>query len=206
MTTTDVDALAARLDVGTGDGRSLAWWGMVMTILTEATLFAMLLFVHYYLFSRARQWPLGDIDPPELMVVSIRTAILFASSLTMSVADRAIRRGRTGLAGAMLVMTMVLGAVFLAGHVEEMLWLPTEYTWSTNVYGSLFYVVVNFHGAHLAVGLLLLAFAYVALRRGRYTADRHEGLKVAGMYWHFVDAVWVFVFPTLYLVPHLLAK
>jgi cytochrome c oxidase subunit 3 len=56
------------------------------------------------------------------------------------------------------------------------------------------------------VGLILLAFTYAALARGRYTADDHEGLKVAGMYWHFVDVVWVFVFPTLYLVPNLLAK
>ena len=199
------DVVAGHLDVPTGQGRSLAWWGMVMTILTEGTLFAMLLFVYYYLFSRASQWPLGDIEPPELLVVSIRTAILLASSVTMSVADRAIRRGRTGVATVSLVATFLLGAVFMAGHVEEMLRLPAEFTWATNVYGSLFYVVVNFHGAHVLVGLLMLAFAYVALRRGRYTADSHEGLKVVGMYWHFVDVVWVFVFPTLYLLPRLTA-
>jgi heme/copper-type cytochrome/quinol oxidase subunit 3 len=178
---------------------------MVMTILTEGTLFAMLLFVYYYLFSRAPQWPLGDIEPPELLVVSIRTAILLASSVTMSVADRAIRRGRTGVATVSLVATFLLGAVFMAGHVEEMLRLPEEFTWATNVYGSLFYVVVNFHGAHVLVGLLMLAFAYVALRRGRYTADSHEGLKVFGMDWLFVDVVWVFVVPTLYLLPRLTA-
>jgi len=206
MSASSVDAVAGRLDVAAGEGRSLAWWGMVMTILTEGTLFAMLIFVYYYLYSRASAWPLGEIRPPELLVVSIRTALLFASSATMSVADRAIRRGRTGIASVALVTTFLLGAVFLAGHVEEMLRLPEEFTWATNVYGSLFYVIVNFHGAHLLIGLLMLAFAYVALRRGRYTADGHEGLKVTGMYWHFVDVVWVAVFPTLYLVPHLLAK
>jgi heme/copper-type cytochrome/quinol oxidase subunit 3 len=200
------DAIAGRLDVPGGRGRSLAWWGMVMTILTEGTLFAMLIFVYCYLYSRASAWPLGDIRPPELVIVSIRTVLLFASSATMSVADRAVRRGRTGIASVSLMTTFLLGAVFMAGHVEEMLRLPEEFTWATNVYGSLFYVIVNFHGAHLVIGLLMLAFAYVALRRGRYTADRHEGLKVVGMYWHFVDVVWVFVFPTLYLVPHLLAK
>ncbi|HSJ47027.1 MAG TPA: cytochrome c oxidase subunit 3 [Euzebyales bacterium] len=201
-----VDAVAGRLDVPSAQGRSLAWWGMVMTILTEGTLFAMLIFVYYYLFSRASEWPLGGIAPPELLVVSVRTGLLFASSVTMSIADRAIRRGRAGMTSVSLVMTFLLGAVFLAGHVEEMLRLPEEFTWATNVYGSLFYVIVNFHGAHVLIGLLMLAFAYVALRRGRYRADSHEGLKVTGMYWHFVDVVWVFVFPTLYFVPHLLAK
>ena len=199
------DVVAGHLDVPTGRGRSLPWWGMVMTIVTEGTLFAMLLFVYFYLFSRAPEWPLGGIEPPELLVVSVRTVLLFASSATMSVADRAIRRGRRGLAGTFVVLTFLLGAVFLAGHVEEMLRLPEEFTWSTNVYGSLFYVVVNFHGAHLLIGLLLLACAWVALRRGRYTADDHEGLKVVGMYWHFVDVVWVLVFPTLYLRPHVTA-
>ncbi len=201
-----VDAVQRHLDVPQGEGRSLAWWGMTLTILTEGTLFAMLLFVYYYLYSRAQEWPLGDIQPPELKVVSIRTALLLASSDTMSIADRALRRGRIGLTSLFTVLTFLLGAVFLAGHVEEMLRLPEEYTWETNAYGSLFYVIVNFHGAHLLVGLLFLAFAYTALRRGRYRAHNHEGFKVTGMYWHFVDVVWVFVFPTLYLGPHFLAK
>ena len=200
------EAIPRQLDVPSGKGRSLAWWGMSLTIVTEATLFAMLLFVYFYLYSHADAWPLGDIEPPELLVVSVRTVLLFLSSATMSVADRAVRRGRTGLATAAVVATIVLALVFLAGHVEEMLRLPGEYTWSTNAYGSLFYVIVNFHGAHLLLGVLFLAFTLVALRRGRYTADSHEGFKVSGMYWHFVDVVWVFVFPTLYLVPHLLAK
>jgi cytochrome c oxidase subunit 3/cytochrome c oxidase subunit I+III len=200
------DAIAARLDLPSEQGRSLAWWGMVMTILTEGTLFALLLFIYFYLYSRAPEWPLGDIEPPELLVVSVRTALLFASSATMSIADRAMARGRTGVTKTFLVVTFLLGAVFIAGHIEEMVRLPSEFTWSTNVYGSLFYVIVNFHGLHLIIGLIVLAFAYIALSRGRYSASSHEGLKVTGMYWHFVDVVWVGVFPTLYLVPHLLAK
>jgi heme/copper-type cytochrome/quinol oxidase subunit 3 len=199
-------AVAAQLDTSAGDGRTTAWWGMVMTILTEGTLFVLLLFVYFYLYSLADRWPLSDIEPPELVVVSIRTALLFASSATMSIADRAIRRGRIGLTKAMLATTFLLGALFLAGHVEEMIRLPEEYTWATNAYGSLFYVIVNFHGAHLLVGLLFIAFTYLGLHRGVYTADHHGGLLLTGMYWHFVDVVWVFVFPTLYLVPHLLAK
>lgn len=200
------DTVAARLTRSGQPGRSLAWWGMVMTILTEGMLFALLLFVYYYLYGLAAEWPIGDIRPPELLRVSVRTTLLFASSATMSVADRAVRRGRRGLAQVMLAATFALGAVFFAGHVEEMIRLPAEYTWTTNTYGSLYYVVVNFHGAHLAIGLLMLAFTSVALRRGRYTPGSHEGFKIAGMYWHFVDVIWVFVFPTLYLVPNLLPK
>ena len=200
------ETVQARLGVPAGRGRSLAWWGMTMAILTEGTLFALLLFVYFYLLSLAPEWPLGDIKRPELLTVSIRSVLLFASSATMSVADRAITRDRPGVTRAFLVVTFLLGASFLAGHVEEMLRLPSEFTWATNAYGSLFYVIVNFHGAHLTIGLLMLAFVYAALTRGRYSAKDHEGLRVAGMYWHFVDVVWLFVFPTLYLIPHLLAK
>jgi cytochrome c oxidase subunit 3 len=200
------DTVRTSLGVPAARGRSLAWWGIVMAILTEGTLFALLLFVYFYLLSLAPEWPPDGIRSPELLVVSIRTVLLLASSATMSAADRAIRRGRTGMTRLMLAVTFVLGAVFLAGHVNEMLHLPSEYTWSTNAYGSLFYVIVNFHGLHLAVGLIFLMFASAALTRGAYTPDRHEGLKVTGMYWHFVDVVWVFVFPTLYLVPNLLAR
>jgi cytochrome c oxidase subunit III len=200
------DAIQARLGVPRGEGRSLAWWGVATLVMTEGTLFGLLIFTYYYLYARAPQWPLGDIGPPELLVVSIRTVLLFLSSATMSLADRAMQRGRQGLTKLGLVLTCVLGAVFLAGHVEEMVRLPQEFTWATNVYGSLFYVIVNFHGAHLTVGLLFLAFSYIALSRGRYSASSHEGLKVTGIYWHFVDVVWVAVFPTLYLVPHFFPK
>ncbi|MDP8977139.1 MAG: cytochrome c oxidase subunit 3 [Actinomycetota bacterium] len=196
------DPVQTHLEVPRGTGRSLAWWGVVTLVMTEGMLFALLLFVYYYLYALAPEWPLGDIEPPELSVVSIRTVLLFLSSATMSLADRAMRRGRLGLTKLGMALTFLLGAVFLAGHVEEMLRLPEEYTWATNAYGSLFYVIVNFHGAHLTVGLLFLAFSWVALSRGRYTAEHHEGLKVTGIYWHFVDVVWVFVFPTLYLLPH----
>jgi cytochrome c oxidase subunit 3 len=200
------DAIQERLGVPRGKGRSLAWWGIATLVMTEGTLFALLIFVYYYLYSLAPKWPLGEIHPPELMVVSIRTVLLFLSSATMSLADRMIQRGRYGLTKFGLALTFLLGAVFLAGHVEEMIRLPHEFTWATNVYGSLFYVIVNFHGAHLTVGLLFLLFSYIALSRGRYTPDDHEGLKVTGIYWHFVDVVWVAVYPTLYLVPHFFAK
>jgi cytochrome c oxidase subunit 3 len=201
-----VDTIQARLGVPSGKGRSLAWWGIATLVITEGTLFALLIFVYYYLYGLAPKWPLGDIRPPELMVVSIRTVLLFLSSATMSLADRGMQRGREGLTKLGLVLTFLLGAVFLAGHVEEMLRLPHEFTWATNVYGSLFYVIVNFHGAHLTVGLLFLLFSYIALSRGRYSPSSHEGLKVTGIYWHFVDVVWVVVFPTLYLVPNFLPK
>lgn len=200
------DALPRQLDVPQAQGRSTAWWAIVMTIMTEGMLFGLLIFVYFYLYGIADHWPLGEIEPPELLVVSIRTVLLFASSATMSIADRAMRRGRLRLTATFMVLTFLLGAVFLAGHVEEMLRLPEEFTWATNAYGSLFYVIVNFHGLHLLVGLMFLLFSFVALLRGRYTAENHDGLVVTGMYWHFVDVVWAAVFPTLYLVPVLFGK
>ncbi|MGH8931242.1 MAG: cytochrome c oxidase subunit 3 [Egibacteraceae bacterium] len=202
VTTEDV---SRRVQVPRGRGRPKGWWGIVILLMNEAVLFSLLLFVYFYLSTQAPEWPPAGIEPPELVVSGIRSILLWLSSATLIWGERGIRKGKQGRLQLGLLTTIVLSGIFLAGHVEEMVRLPAEFTWATNAYGSAFYTITNFHAAHLTVGIALLLFALLAARRGRYTRDHHLGLATIGIYWHFVDVIWAVVFPSLYLYPHLTA-
>lgn len=195
-------AVAERLGVARGRGRAVGWWGTVLLIVTEGILFALLLFVWFYLRGQASAWPPQGVRDPELVRVSIRSGLLFASSATMAFAERGIRRGLRWRLHAGLVVTFLLAAVFLAGHMDEMLKLHRHYTWAQHAYGSARYTILNFHAAHLVVGMAAVAFTFFAALRGRYAADDHLGVQITGLYWHFVDVVWLFVFAALYLLPN----
>jgi heme/copper-type cytochrome/quinol oxidase subunit 3 len=180
-------------------GKSLGWWGVIVAIATEATLFALLLFSYFYLWAQNDHWPLGDIEEPKLLKVSIRSVLLIGSSIPAQLAERALRRGRTRAFIAHLVVTVLLAAVFLAGHVDDTIKDWKEFRPSTNAYGSLFYTIVNLHALHLVIGIAFLLFVLLRGINGRYGPDRMTEVEVVVLYWHFVDAVWIAVFSSLYL-------
>ena len=186
-------------------GRSIAFWGVIMLSVTEAVLFLNLLYSYYYLWSISPEWPPGDVRPPTLWFVSIRTVVLLASSLTIWRGEKAIKRGARRRLYIWTIVTVVMASFFLGTHIYEFTILPTEFTWSDHAYGSLYYTILNFHGAHVAVGILIWLFILVRLGRGAYGPEDETQYSTAAIYWHFVDAVWVFVFSTLYLFPNLLA-
>lgn len=194
--------VAEQLGVERERGRAVGWWGTVLLIATEGMLFVLLLFVWFYLRGEASAWPPEGVRDPELTVVAIRSLLLFASSATISFAERGIRRGLRWRLQVGLVVTFLLAAVFLAGHVDEMLELQREYTWAAHAYGSARYTILNFHAAHLVVGMAGLAFTIFAASRGRYDAGDHLGVQITALYWHFVDVVWLFVFAALYVLPN----
>ncbi|GAB3137622.1 hypothetical protein GCM10027290_03660 [Micromonospora sonneratiae] len=190
--------------VETPAGRSTGWWGMVLLVATEATLFAVLLGSYFYLrFQAGPHWPPVGIEPPELVRPFIMTALLLPSSLPVIWAERGIRRGeqwrlRTGLA-----TTILLGLSFLAMQATEYADNLELFTFTTDVYGSLFYTITGFHGAHVTIGLLMLGWLLVAAFRGSFDARRHERVRIVALYWHFVDLVWVAILFTVYLSPWL---
>lgn len=188
----------------TAQGQPVGWWGVMLLCTTEAMLFALLLFTYFYLWTRATDWPLGGIPEPELLQSGIRSLLLWSSSATMHLADSGIRGNKRRRAVLGLLGTIVLAGVFLAGHAAEFVKAVSEYTWQTNAYGSLFYTITNFHAAHLAVGVAMITFTLVGVLRGRFDADRHLTVQNTTIYWHFVDIIWVVVFASLYLAPHLL--
>jgi heme/copper-type cytochrome/quinol oxidase subunit 3 len=175
-------------------------WGMGLFILTEAALFADLFFAYFYLGTSHPTWP---PDPPKLLFASVLTVMLVASSAVLFLADSAMRRGRTGTATAAVAMTLLLGVGFVGiqaleyrDHLRTL--QPTE-----SSYGSIFYTITSFHGAHVLIGLLLLGFVLAQMISGKVSPAHHQPLRNASWYWHFVDVVWLAVFFILYVSPRI---
>ncbi|MGR6320221.1 heme-copper oxidase subunit III [Micromonospora soli] len=198
---TSAEALSTELPVG----RSTGWWGMVMFVVTEATLFACLLGSYYYLrFQYGPHWPPDGIDAPALRTPLVMTAVLVPSSLPVVWAEHGIRRGQRWRLRCGLAATMLLGLIFLALLVGEYAEKLRQFTMTTDVYGSLFYLVTGFHGLHVLVGLTMIGWLLAtSLRGGSFGPQRHERVRNAAIYWHFVDAVWVAILFTIYLSPRL---
>ncbi|HWC33128.1 MAG TPA: cytochrome c oxidase subunit 3 [Actinomycetota bacterium] len=183
---------------------SNGWWGMMLLIATEATLFAVVIASYYYLSWRSDLgWPQGDIAEPKLERPIAMTVVLFASSMPMFVAETGIRRGKQTRLRIGLGATFLLGVAFLALQGWEYSVKVKEFTPETNAYASLFYVITGLHGSHVLAGLLVLAWVQVRAWRGAYGVERHLGVQMGAVYWHFVDAVWAVIFPTIYVYPHL---
>ncbi len=205
MSTVDVPARSHSHPAGVSGGRALGFWGMVMLIFTEATLFGILLYSYFFLrFQMGPEWPPDGIEKPDLFLVSIMTPILLLSSGPMHWAHTGIRKGKMWRLRLGLLLTFVMGATFLGFQaVEYREILVSEFSPRTNVYGSLFFTITGFHGIHVAVGLLMNLWLQWYARRGRFSAERHVAVENVALYWHFVDAVWIFILFSLYLSPHL---
>jgi heme/copper-type cytochrome/quinol oxidase subunit 3 len=181
--------------------RAPGWWGMILLIITEASLFAYLLFSYFYLGSMQAAWPLPPHGDPDLTLALPNTVILLASSGTMWWGERGIERGTQGRLRLGMLLTLILGVVFLV--IQGIEYSHQRFTPATDAYGSLFFTITGFHGAHVAVGLLMNVVVQIWAWRGHFTADRHLAVSAAALYWHFVDVVWLFVFASLYITPRL---
>ena len=176
---------------------------MVLLIFTEATLFAILLTSYFFVrFQSSPVWPPDGIEKPKLSLVLVMTPILLLSSAPIHLASVGIRSGKQGRLRAGLFVTFLLGLAFLMLQGVEFADTLNVFTPRTNAYGSMFFSITGFHGIHVAVGLSMLLWLQVGAWRGRFTARSHGPVEVITMYWHFVDAVWVFILASLYLSPH----
>lgn len=188
------------LPVGTVFRESTGLWGMLTLILTEAALFAYLLFSYFYVASQAPgRWP--PFGQPSLTLASINTVILLASSVCVWAAERGAKRGAAGQSIAGLAAAFLLGVLFIALQLVE--WHGKPFGLTTDPYGSLFFTITGFHMLHVAVGVVMLAVLLAWQLLGYFSARRHAPLSIGALYWHFVDVVWLAVFSALYLSPHL---
>jgi cytochrome c oxidase subunit 3 len=174
--------------------------GMWLLILSLSILFAASIGGYLVVRSRAEAWP-----PPGMPALPsglwVSTIVILISSGTIQAALVSARRNLYGLLiGAMLVTTL-LGLVFLASQAVNWAWLISiRATAATGLYMFTFYLLTGLHAAHVMGGLVLLTTVTVKSFRGRYTAAYHPGVKYAAMYWHFLDVVWVVMFVLLFLV------
>jgi heme/copper-type cytochrome/quinol oxidase subunit 3 len=180
-------------------GTSTSFWGMAMFILTEATLFTLLLLSYFYLrFNASRVWPPDGIEPPKLALPIVMTVILLSSSIPMFLATSAMHRGRVASTRMWLAISFLLGLAFVVLQGVEYADKLQHFTPRTDVYGSIFFTITGFHGAHVIGGLLLNLWA--SLRARKTIVDgRSATIEAAALYWHFVDVVWIAIFVSLYI-------
>ncbi|MCC8396165.1 cytochrome c oxidase subunit 3 [Paraburkholderia sp. MMS20-SJTR3] len=188
------------LPVGSAGERSSGWWGCFTLIATEAALFGYLIFSYLYLASQSQQhWPPEGL--PKLGLGSVNTVILLSSSVFVWGCEKLVRRKRLHWAVASMAAGIVLGCIFMGIQLRE--WHERPYNLTSHLYGSLYFTITGFHMAHVAVGIVVLALLLIWTALGYFDDKRCAALSVGGLYWHFVDIVWLFIFSTLYLTPYL---
>jgi cytochrome c oxidase subunit 3 len=171
--------------------------GMLLFIISEIMLFGA--FFTAYFFIRV----VGEVDWPgqgkelPVAIAGVNTAILLSSSLTMHWALEGARRENRQALKLGILTTFLLGLTFLTIQVNE--YVHLGFAPHDSAQGTIFYSLTGLHGAHVFIGLTLLSFATIRAFRGHYTAKEHRGVEVPGIYWHFVDIMWIFVFSTLYI-------
>ncbi|QYG95318.1 heme-copper oxidase subunit III [Iamia sp. SCSIO 61187] len=147
----------------------------------------------------------GGPTPQELYdieLTSISSFVLLMSSLTMVLAVSAIQRGEHQRLRLWLVTTAILGAVFISGQVYEFqVFVKEGMGFTTNSASSAFFALTGFHGVHVTLGIVMLLSAVMMSLRGRIPQARAEAVEIVGLYWHFVDVVWVLIFTIVYLIP-----
>jgi cytochrome c oxidase subunit 3/cytochrome o ubiquinol oxidase subunit 3 len=138
----------------------------------------------------------------DIPFTSVSSFVLLMSSLTMVLALAAIQRGDYRRLRVWLLATALLGSSFIAGQVYEFTSFIREgLTIKTNLFGSSFFVLTGFHGVHVTLGIVMLLSLWNLSVRGKLTQDRSEVVEIAGLYWHFVDVVWIVIFTVVYLIP-----
>ncbi|MGI8757997.1 MAG: cytochrome c oxidase subunit 3 [Acidimicrobiales bacterium] len=142
----------------------------------------------------------GDLY--DIPFTSVSSFVLLMSSLTMVLSLSAIQRADHRRARTWLLATALLGASFVAGQVYEFTAFVREgLGYTTNLQSSAFYTLTGFHGVHVTLGILMLVSLFVMSLRGRLPAERAETVEIVGLYWHFVDVVWIIIFTVVYLIP-----
>ena len=193
----DDESLA--LPVGSVGEHAGGWWGVLTLIVTEAALFGYLLFSYLYLASQSAQpWPPEGL--PKLGVSGLNTGILLASSVFVWASGALVRRARSWPAFWSMLVAVVLGIAFVSIQFSE--WHGRPYGLSWNLYGSLYFTITGFHMAHVIVGVVMLVWLAIWIARGYFDGRRDAALNIGGLYWHFVDVVWLFIFSVLYLSPY----
>ena len=176
---------------------STAWWGMASLIATESMVFVVLLGAYFFLRATSKQWPIGGIPAPELRLSVPFSFVLWGSSIPIFIAEAAIRRGSQRGLRAGLAVSGLMGLAFLGYTGKD--FLDLHFGWRTNAYGSIYYTIVGLHALHVIIGLGMNAIVQIKAWQGKFSAERHMSVEVFSLYWHFVDAVWIFVFSSLFL-------
>jgi len=176
---------------------SSAWWGMVSLITTESMIFVILLGGYFFLRASTANWPPPGTAAPELRLSIPFSILLWGSSLPVFYAEAAIRRGSQRGLRVGLLLSGLMGLGFLGFTLHD--FQELTFGWRDSAYASMFYLIVGLHATHVFVGVCMNGLVEVKAWQGKFTAERHTSVEVFSLYWHFVDAVWIFVFLSLFV-------
>jgi cytochrome c oxidase subunit 3/cytochrome o ubiquinol oxidase subunit 3 len=176
----------------------LAMWAFLGS---ECLLFGALISTYLLYKNRSVVGPYPK-DVYDIPFTSASSFMLLMSSLTMVLALAAIQRGDVRRLRIWLLATASLGALFITGQVYEFTSFYREgLSLSTNLFGSSFFVMTGFHGVHVTLGIIMLLSLYAISMRGGLGPEKAEVVELTGLYWHFVDIVWIVIFTVVYLIP-----
>jgi cytochrome c oxidase subunit III len=172
--------------------------GMMLFIISEIMVFGAFFTAYFFIrVAEGNPWPAPGTKLP-VEVAGVNTAILVSSSFTLHWAEQCIKKGnRFGLKAGML-LTFLLGCSFLFIQINE--YANIGFAPQDHAQQTIFFSLTGLHGAHVFIGLLLLLFVTVRSFRGHYSPEEHRGVEVPGIYWHFVDVMWLVVYFTVYIL------
>lgn len=177
--------------------------GMWLFVISDALTFSALLVVYTYSRLSNPNWP-APFGLANIVQAALMTTALLSSSYTMALAVEAIKHGNRGRTVRMLLATIGLGLGFVGLHLHEWLRLiRVEHVtlagnpWNEPLFGATFFGLTGLHMAHVTAGVIYLGIVAAAVGRGKLAA---EDVETSGLYWHFVDLVWMFIFPLVYLM------
>ncbi len=192
----------APLQTNTGvSNNKLAIW---VFIASESLFFGAFISTYFLYRGRDAQFLKGPTPSSTLNIpfTSVTSFVLLMSSLTMVLALAAIRRGDHRRFRIWILATAIFGMTFISGQVYEFTEFYREgLHLGTNLFGTTFFVLTGLHGAHVTIGIVWLLTLYGRSMQGKLGTDRSEAVEIAGLYWHFVDVVWIFIFTAVYLIP-----
>jgi heme/copper-type cytochrome/quinol oxidase subunit 3 len=193
------EAVTGGVHTATGlDNRKLGMWAFLGS---ECLFFGALISTYLLYRGRSQVGPFPN-QVYDIPYTSVSSFVLLMSSVTMVLALNALQREDQRRSRVWLLATALLGLTFLGGQVFEFTVFVREgLTITRNLFGSSFFVLTGFHGAHVTVGVLMLLQLFGMSLTGRLPPERSERVELVGLYWHFVDAVWIVIFTVVYLIP-----
>jgi cytochrome c oxidase subunit 3 len=203
------EAKAATMDsVWQGGGSPYAIgskkFGMWLFIISDALTFSALLVAYTYVRLATPEWPKPFHFSPSIVFSSVMTFCLLSSSLTMVMAVHSMNHGNRKATVAWILATIGGGLAFVVLHLTEWLNLinnehvtTSGNEWGVPLFGGTFFALTGLHMTHVVIGVIYLGIIAFAVGRGKF---KYEDVEVSGLYWHFVDLVWMFIFPLVYLM------
>ena len=171
---------------------------MLLFIISEVMVFGAFFTAYFFIrVVNGDEWPASGTELPKL-IAGVNTCILLSSSFTMHWALECAKSGNRNGLKAGIVTTLGLGATFLFIQINE--YVHIGFSPADTAQASVFYGLTGLHGAHVFIGLTLLSMVTIRAFKGHFTPEEHRGVEVPGIYWHFVDVMWVIVYLSVYII------